>query len=360
MSRKKYDLNTRLKYLMALAVIVFAALLLLIGISFNSDPESSAMLLRASFALALLSTVLLPLVFLFFISLPLRDNLEQSRRYLSVGRLDEAPPELMDRGFEKLLEEAIILTTSRNNAIMMKQQAEISALQSQINPHFLYNTLEAIRSEALLADQLIIAEMTEALSAFFRYSISYKSPIVPLTSELDNVRDYLSIQMYRFQDKIDYSINVDDPKEKIMQSVLPIMTLQPIIENSIYHGLEMKIGQGKIDINISSTEKRLIIHIVDNGIGMDNEQLQEIRNRLYRNILPANKRGHRSGLAILNVNRRLKLFFGEEYGIQVFSTRDIGTDVELTLPLLSYNQLNEQQRKYIDEEYTLEARSTET
>jgi two-component system sensor histidine kinase YesM len=212
-----------------------------------------------------------------------------------------------------------------------KKQAEYLALQSQINPHFLYNTLEAIRGDALSAGLDSIAEITEALATFFRYTISMSEILVTLEDELTNVQNYFTIQRYRFGDRLELSIDYD---ENAADYKLPKMTLQPIIENAIYHGIERKRGAGAIKIAIETTKTRLIINVIDNGVGIEETKLNELNRQL--NAQPQNKpesKQEKGGIALINVNNRIKLLFGELYGIRISSTVDIGTDIEIILPL---------------------------
>ncbi len=222
-----------------------------------------------------------------------------------------------------------------------KKQAEYLALQNQINPHFLYNTLEGIRGETLNAGLENVAKMTEALATFFRYTISNVENLVTLEDELMNVNNYYIIQKYRFNDRIHLTVEYDSTNEmEAMLYKIPKLTLQPIIENSIYHGIERNIGIGKLRIKIQTTTKRLIITVSDNGVGMTEERLQEINDRLRRTSLdyinPDTKT--QGGIAIVNVNNRIKLLFGEEYGINVYSALNVGTDVEITFPLIKNSQ----------------------
>ena len=143
----------------------------------------------------------------------------------------------------------------KNNLISVsKKQAEYLALQNQINPHFLYNTLEGIRSEALISGLDSVAEMTEALATFFRYTISQVEHLVTLEDELANVENYYYIQQFRFGDKLALSIEYEHDDDldhpDILRCRLPKLTLQPIVENSIYHGIERKIGQGSLTIRV--------------------------------------------------------------------------------------------------------------
>ncbi|MEY8351993.1 histidine kinase [Lachnospiraceae bacterium 54-53] len=221
-----------------------------------------------------------------------------------------------------------------------KKQAEYLALQNQINPHFLYNTLEGIRSEALIEGVDSIAEMTEALATFFRYTISNVDHLVTLEDELANIENYYYIQQFRFGKKLQLNIQYAFLEEldemDILQYRLPKLTLQPVVENSIYHGIERKIGKGHLIIKISVTDSRLIIKVSDDGLGMEAGRVRELNEKLKSLSLDDVNPGmdRKGGIAIQNVNNRIKLLFGEEYGIYVYSQERAGTDVEITLPLV--------------------------
>lgn len=216
-----------------------------------------------------------------------------------------------------------------------KRQAQYLALQNQINPHFLYNTLESIRGEALIAGLDGVADMTEALAKFFRYTITKVENLVSVEEELDNCETYFGIQKYRFGDRLNLHIEYD-PKEyeKIMNCRIPKLTLQPILENSIIHGTELKIGAGNLYIRFACTQDRLIICISDDGVGMDEETLAALNRKLGRGndsfSSPDEKKG---GIALVNVNNRIHLIFGDEYGMHVYSVQQRGTDVEITIPI---------------------------
>ncbi|NLJ32003.1 MAG: histidine kinase, partial [Clostridiales bacterium] len=215
--------------------------------------------------------------------------------------------------------------------------AQYLALQNQINPHFLYNTLEGIRGETLNAGLENVAKMTEALATFFRYTISNVENLVTLEDELANVNNYYIIQRYRFGERLKLVVDYDAEHEpEIMSCRMPKLILQPIVENAIYHGLERKIGEGLLRIKIETTASRLILTISDNGIGMPEERLREINGKLNGTTLDyirpeSEKHG---GIAVVNVNNRIRLLFGEEYGVCIYSTEQVGTDVEITLPLM--------------------------
>lgn len=216
-----------------------------------------------------------------------------------------------------------------------KRQAQYLALQNQINPHFLYNTLESIRGEALIAGLDSVADMTEALAKFFRYTITKVENLVSVEEELDNCETYFGIQKYRFGDRLNLHIEYEpEEHEKIMNCRIPKLTLQPILENSIIHGTELKIGAGNLYIRFECTEERLIIRVSDDGVGMDEETLEKLNRKLGRtNDSLSTGSEEKGGIALVNVNNRIHLIFGDEYGMHVYSVLHSGTDVEITIPL---------------------------
>ena len=227
----------------------------------------------------------------------------------------------------------ILHSTQTSN--LNKRQAQYLALQNQINPHFLYNTLEGIRSEALIAGLDIVADMTEALANFFRYTISNVENLVSVEEELNNCKTYFKIQQYRFGDRFELDIVFDeDEKENILKCRIPKLTLQPILENSIIHGTELKLGTGKMTITLGRTQSRLVIRISDNGVGMDEKTLAALNRKLGRgeNSYTKPEDEKKGGIALVNVNHRIHLLFGEAYGMHVFSMEGVGTEVEITLP----------------------------
>ena len=220
------------------------------------------------------------------------------------------------------------------SASMMDKQSRISSLQSQINPHFLYNTLECIRSEAILQGSDSIARMSKALASFFRYSISRREDIVTVQDELSNIQNYFLIQEYRFENKFSLKIEIEPEDERIYDAMIPKMTLQPIVENSIFHGLETKAENGSVTIRIAATQDLLHIVVSDDGIGMDRENLERMRRSMEQAPQRENRESSGNGIALYNVNQRLKITFGETYGLQLYSTEGIGTDVEILMPLV--------------------------
>ena len=208
-----------------------------------------------------------------------------------------------------------------------KRQAQYLALQNQINPHFLYNTLESIRGEALIAGLDGVADMTEALAKFFRYTITKVENLVSVEEELDNCETYFGIQKYRFGDRLRLHIEYDPEEyEQIMNC--------RILENSIIHGTELKLGAGNLYIRFACTQDRLIICVSDDGVGMDEETLAALNRKLGRaNDSLGTSEEEKGGIALVNVTNRIHLIFGDEYGMHVYSVPGRGTDVEITIPL---------------------------
>lgn len=215
---------------------------------------------------------------------------------------------------------------------IMKKRVELYTLQSQINPHFLYNTLDSIRSKALLDGNNEIASMTEVLSKFFRYCISREEGLVQIREEVNHIMDYYYIQKYRFEDRFDMEIEVED--ENIYDYYIPKMTLQPLVENAMIHGLEKVSRKGILTIRMQATEKRVTITISDNGVGMDIGQLDDMNRRMEQMLILGSRKGKGShnSIAVTNVNARIKITFGEEYGIRYRSMVDEGTDAVISIP----------------------------
>lgn len=214
-------------------------------------------------------------------------------------------------------------------------KAEILSLQSQINPHFLYNTLEVIRGEAFLNDDLKSAELAESLANYFRYNISRRSDVVSLGEELDNVDNYIRIQKMRFGERINYEVFFQTEKEEARGAQIPKLSLQPLVENSIYHGLEKKARGGKVAVYITVTEKRLLIQVSDNGQGMDKGTLERLRRHIAADVAIPKETDRHGGIALMNVNKRIKMLYGQEYGLEFSSREGFGTTAEITMPFIA-------------------------
>lgn len=203
-----------------------------------------------------------------------------------------------------------------------KRKIELMALQSQINPHFLYNTLDSIIWMAEMGDSQDVVLMTAALAKLFRQSISNDEELVTIRQEIEHIRSYLTIQKMRYKDTLDYQIQMDDD---ILDYKIVKLTLQPLVENAIYHGIKFKEGIGTVHISGSMDEEYIMLVISDNGIGMTKEQLAHI----FEPKSPSQKS---SGIGINNIQNRLHLYYGEQYGLEFESEEQIGTTVYIRIP----------------------------
>lgn len=204
-----------------------------------------------------------------------------------------------------------------------KKEAELKSLQAQINPHFLYNTLDSINWMAVRNNVPEISTMVTSLSDFFRYSLSKGRDIITIEDEIKQVRSYLVIQSIRFKDKLEYDIDVPD---EVMEYSIVKLVLQPIVENAIIHGIEKRKGKGKIEISGSKTDEIIEITIADNGIGADIDEL----NRVLNDSSNVSK-----SYGIKNVNERIMYTFGEEFGLKFESNVQGGVTATIRIPAKS-------------------------
>jgi two-component system sensor histidine kinase YesM len=209
-----------------------------------------------------------------------------------------------------------------------QQMMEYKMLSSQINPHFLYNTLEALRMRAIAEKDRDVATGIKLLGKSLRYVLDNTGTVsVPLQQELDYIENYIRIIKFRFAERISYELKVEDDIDTKAYSILPLL-LQPIVENSVGHGLEM-VENGKLLITVSEgAEETIKVVIKDDGIGMNPGTLRAVRLKIERlDQVPA----HNIGL--FNINKRIKLFYGDRYGIEIDSEENVGTTVTVTLPM---------------------------
>ncbi|MGI6005604.1 MAG: sensor histidine kinase [Christensenellales bacterium] len=322
------------------------AVILIDNVLVFSDPASSpqARLLQIAMTL-LVAAALAVLIFISIYVRKLNHTLaqlnEQSDRLLNHENQAIGEPYLID-DMQMVLDRFRTATNKKYSEQTLLKQIELKALQSQINPHFLYNTLEAIRGKALLEGDRDISDMTEALAILFRYSIARFGDLVSLDEELRTLDYYLTIQKYRFRDKFKVVKHIENP-ERCLNTKIPKLTIQPIVENAIYHGLETKRGHGVITISVYPVQSRLMVTISDNGVGIDEETVKKLNAQMNSDIASfAEDTGERGvGIALVNINERIKLCYGEGYGITVYSTLGAGTDVELSIPLLQMPRMEE-------------------
>ncbi len=217
-----------------------------------------------------------------------------------------------------------------------KRKSEFNILQSQINPHFLYNTLDIIVWMIENEQKQDAVRIVTALARFFRISLSKGKSIITVRDELEHVRNYLMIQQTRFKNKFVYTIDAEDG---VMELVSLKLMLQPLVENAIYHGMEFMDGDGEICVKVYREDTELWFRISDNGLGMTEEQTRSLLDE--QNHI-SSKRG--SGIGVKNVNERIRLYFGESYGLAIWSEPDEGTVITIHLPALAYSETTQKER----------------
>ena len=206
------------------------------------------------------------------------------------------------------------------------RHAELRLLQEQINPHFLYNTLDTIvwLIESDSTDEAV--DMVVSLSQFFRLVLSHGAEYISIREEEQHIRSYLKIQQARYHDILDYEIDIDSAiyPYKILK-----LTLQPLVENALYHGIKYKRAMGKITITGRMQERRIVLTVQDNGVGMEPEKLAHLRREIERPC-----KDTEGGFGLANVNERIRMYFGDYYGMQIDSVQGQGTTVTVTIPAL--------------------------
>ncbi|MBQ8547073.1 MAG: sensor histidine kinase [Lachnospiraceae bacterium] len=212
------------------------------------------------------------------------------------------------------------------------RKAEFELLQAQINPHFLYNTLDTIIWLAEAGEQKKVVSMVGSLSDFFRSTLNRGKDIVTLKDELQHVRSYLEIQQVRYQDILQYEIEVP---EEMYACRLPKITIQPLVENALYHGIKNKRGVGRIRITCCRTENGCKLRVVDNGIGITRERLAQVQDGILNKVLTG-----KDIYGLYNVNERIRLNFGEAYGISIKSEYGEGTVVSVLVPYVESEEEN--------------------
>lgn len=232
----------------------------------------------------------------------------------------------LGRSFNIMIEKIGFLMDSVYKEQKNLRKAELKALQAQINPHFLYNTLDSIiwMSKANRNEEVIT--MVSALTKLFRIALSRGKDVISIQEEIEHINSYLTIQHIRYKNKFTFDINVDEALYKY--SIMKLI-LQPIVENSIYHGIKEKRGMGYIEVRGRDLGDTIVFEVVDNGKGMSKDKLNALRNALNNGT-----REKIESYGIRNVNERIKIFFGAEYGLTFFSEEDVGTRVEIKIPKL--------------------------
>lgn len=233
----------------------------------------------------------------------------------------------MIASIEELMSTLVKEQVQKEKLYARQKDVEFKMLASQINPHFMYNTLETIRMKARVNNQPDIENIVKMLAKMLRRNVEVGDRLVSLTSEINLVENYLKIQSYRFGERIHYDINVECDISNVQ--VIPLL-LQPIVENAYVHGLEAKEGEGLLTITVK-VEESLVILVNDNGVGISEEKLVEINKSLndFEDI-------DKTHIGLGNVNQRIKLLYGDSYGVHISSKQFTGTTVRISLPTSNY------------------------
>jgi two-component system, sensor histidine kinase YesM len=254
-------------------------------------------------------------------------NVEQNNYNVKVfiNRNDEFGA--LGRSFNNMMSKINHLISEVYQNELSRKEAEYKALKAQINPHFLYNTLETIRNLAEFGENQKIEKVVVALSRLLKGSISNTKDFITVREEMDYIKAYLAIQNTRFQDKVDVLIDVDS---EILERKIPRFILQPLIENAFIHGMERKIGRGNLIIKGYSYKEATKFEIIDDGVGMDQHQLDHLFS-VQQRVNDQDRKG--TGHGMYNVNERLKILFGDSYSLIVNSAINMGTIIKIHIPL---------------------------
>ena len=235
----------------------------------------------------------------------------------------------LSTSFEHMVLMIQSLVEKVHNEEIVLRKTELKALQAQINPHFLYNTLDSIQWMCEQDNSKDAVKMVGALAKLFRISISHGNEFIAISDELKHAESYLIIQSYRYKNQFTYSFDVD---KSVLDCMCNKITIQPFIENAIYHGLDRMVDEGEIKIIVERRGKDIAIIVKDNGLGMTDEQCKAVLQK---------GRSDSKGIGVKNVDDRLKIYFGEEYGITIDSELDVGTTVTIKIPKIEKGHENE-------------------
>lgn len=256
-------------------------------------------------------------------------------KYVEIGNFNEIESPyihikdesgLLLKGFNRMSRQIGELIHRVEEEQKRKKQAEMQALVAQINPHFIYNSLESINSMAVLQGNREISRMVVSLGKLLRISISENQELIPLSTEIEHVKHYLMIQKFRFEDKIDYELEV---QPHLHHTPCMRLVIQPLVENALYHGIEPMRGKGFIHIHAFQSGSHLIIEVRDNGLGIRPERLEQLFAEPFSDAV---KQRH-VGVGLRNVHERIRIRFGEPFGMMICSAADEGTTVRLRMPI---------------------------
>lgn len=291
-----------------------------------------------SLTCCILITIIMLLVFSKIVNAPVRELVRAMKAFEEAADTFEykSPQQsvtelqVLNDSFEHLVKRTKELMEKVRNEEIVLRKTELKALQAQINPHFLYNTLDSIQWMCEQGNDDDAVKMVGALAKLFRISISRGHELITIRDEIQHAQSYLIIQSFRYRNQFSYTFNV---QEDLMNCLCNKITIQPLIENAIYHGIDRMVDEGEINITVQeSDDNDILITVKDNGVGMTEEQCKKILSK---------DRSDSGGIGVKNVDDRLKIYFGEKYGLHIESELDVGTTVTVRIPKLRKEPENE-------------------
>lgn len=240
----------------------------------------------------------------------------------------------LGRSFNIMVEKLDDLMTQIYSSQAKIRKTELQLLQAQINPHFLYNTLDAIKYLAKRGENDGVVRMVVSLAKFFRSSLSKGMAVITIEEELERIEHYLTILKIRYSNKFEYMINL--PPELRSRKILKLL-LQPIVENAVYHGIKEKPEPGHIIITVQQVDRNIVIMVKDSGCGMTEDRLDELRKSIHSRAF-----ADRENYGLRNIQERIEIFFGPDYGLEFSSRYGEGTEVRIIIPAFSEELINDQ------------------
>ncbi len=234
----------------------------------------------------------------------------------------------LGRSFNEMLDRIENLVSREYEAKLMLKQAEYNALQAQINPHFLYNTLDTMSSIADIRGCPEVSALSQSLSNIFRYSLDMKNPFSTVAGEIVHLKNYIYVMNVRMQEEVEYVFDVED---SILKSTMPRISIQPLVENALTHGLRGSRRKKRIVITAKREGENLVISVEDNGIGIPEEERQELLN--------PDRKNHTKSIGLNNIHSRMKILYGEAYGVTIESKIGEGTKVSLVIPSVRMEEI---------------------
>jgi two-component system sensor histidine kinase YesM len=312
----------------------------IVGVSYteeliNEQTEEAIQLLLINILWCIFVSIIITFVFSRRISKPIQELSEAMRAF--ERHADKYIPKdqskigiyeisILSESFDHMVRKIQELMERVKKEEKTLRKAELRALQTQINPHFLYNTLDSIQWMCEQDKSKDAGEMVNALAKLFRISISKGNELILIANELEHVRNYMVIQSYRYQDRFTYRFEIFGEIENYMCNKI---MLQPLIENALLHGIDVMEDEGEIIIRVREEENSIVLSVLDNGIGMTEEQSAKILKH---------DTSDKFGIGIKNVNDRIKIYFGQEYGLTIESELDQGTAIHIRIPKITLEQ----------------------